>query len=165
MIHGQEADLFVLMTAKEELTTRDGKPYFKVGFRDAPRGGVSDLARFALGRRLPQEWPPGDVLQAAGRVSRDELRPAARNPQDSRSLPTPTRPTASIPGCSCRTVALRPHGDVRRACDDRARADRRPGSLRRWCLRSWKPIATALLTLPAATHNHHALSAASWSTC
>ena len=37
MIHGQEADLFVLMTVKEELTTRDGKPYYKVGFRDHAR--------------------------------------------------------------------------------------------------------------------------------
>ena len=34
---GQEADLFVLLTAKEELTTRDGKPYFKVAFRDHAR--------------------------------------------------------------------------------------------------------------------------------
>ena len=37
MTNGQEADLFVLMTAKEELTTRDGKPYFKVAFRDHAR--------------------------------------------------------------------------------------------------------------------------------
>ena len=37
MSAGQEGDLFALMTAKEELTTRDGKPYFKVGFRDAKR--------------------------------------------------------------------------------------------------------------------------------
>ena len=37
MTNGQEGDLFVLMTAKEELRTRDGKPYFKVGFRDAGR--------------------------------------------------------------------------------------------------------------------------------
>jgi 3'-5' exoribonuclease len=37
MQNGQEADLFVLMTSKEELTTRDGKPYFKVGFRDHRR--------------------------------------------------------------------------------------------------------------------------------
>lgn len=37
MENGQEADLFVLMTAKEELTTRDGKPYFKVGFRGSRR--------------------------------------------------------------------------------------------------------------------------------
>jgi 3'-5' exoribonuclease len=34
---GQEADLFLLMTAKEELKTKQGKPYFRVGFRDAAR--------------------------------------------------------------------------------------------------------------------------------
>ena len=37
MTSGQEADVFVLMTAKEQLTTRDGKPYFRVTFRDARR--------------------------------------------------------------------------------------------------------------------------------
>jgi 3'-5' exoribonuclease len=34
---GQEADLFLLMTLKEELKTKAGKPYFRVGFRDAGR--------------------------------------------------------------------------------------------------------------------------------
>ena len=37
LIHGQEADLFALLSGKEELTTRDGKPYFKVSFRDHAR--------------------------------------------------------------------------------------------------------------------------------
>ncbi len=37
MTSGQEADVFVLLTAKEQLTTRDGKPYFRVSFRDARR--------------------------------------------------------------------------------------------------------------------------------
>ena len=37
MSSGQEADLFLLMTAKEQLTTKTGKPYFKVGFRDGGR--------------------------------------------------------------------------------------------------------------------------------
>lgn len=34
---GEEGDLFLLLTAKETLTTRDGKPYFRVSFRDANR--------------------------------------------------------------------------------------------------------------------------------
>ena len=34
---GQEADLFLLMTAKEELKTKTKKPYFRVGFRDGGR--------------------------------------------------------------------------------------------------------------------------------
>ena len=56
MQNGQEADLFALLAAKEELTTRDGKPYFRVAFRDAlPRGELSHLDRFPLGRRLPRQ--------------------------------------------------------------------------------------------------------------
>jgi 3'-5' exoribonuclease len=34
---GQEADLFLLMTAKEELKTKANKPYFRVSFRDGGR--------------------------------------------------------------------------------------------------------------------------------
>ena len=37
LAHGQEADFFALFSGKEELTTKDGKPYFKVSFRDAAR--------------------------------------------------------------------------------------------------------------------------------
>lgn len=37
LTHGQEADFFALLTAKEELTTKDGKPYYRVKFRDAGR--------------------------------------------------------------------------------------------------------------------------------
>ncbi|MCH7753414.1 MAG: TraI domain-containing protein, partial [Planctomycetes bacterium] len=37
LIHGQESNFFALLSAKEELTTRDGKPYFRVAFRDAGR--------------------------------------------------------------------------------------------------------------------------------
>ncbi len=34
---GQEADFFALLTAKEELRTRESKPYYKVTFRDSHR--------------------------------------------------------------------------------------------------------------------------------
>jgi len=37
MIPGQEADVFLLFTAKEELTTKTGKPYHKVTFRGGNR--------------------------------------------------------------------------------------------------------------------------------
>ena len=37
LTHGQEADFFALLSSKEELTTKDGKPYFRVAFRDAQR--------------------------------------------------------------------------------------------------------------------------------
>jgi 3'-5' exoribonuclease len=37
LTQGQEADFFALLSGKEELTTKDGKPYFRVSFRDAQR--------------------------------------------------------------------------------------------------------------------------------
>ena len=37
MLPGQEADMFLVMTSKEQLTTREGKPYYRVGFRDGGR--------------------------------------------------------------------------------------------------------------------------------
>ena len=37
LTHGQEADFYALLASREELTTKDGKPYFRVAFRDAGR--------------------------------------------------------------------------------------------------------------------------------
>ncbi|HEX3656784.1 MAG TPA: HD domain-containing protein [Pirellulales bacterium] len=37
MENGQEGDVFLLLAGKQELTTREGKPYFKVAFRGAGR--------------------------------------------------------------------------------------------------------------------------------
>ena len=37
MAPNQEADLFALLSARQELVTRDGKPYYRVTFRDARR--------------------------------------------------------------------------------------------------------------------------------
>jgi 3'-5' exoribonuclease len=57
---GQEADMFVLMTAKEQLNTRDGKPYFRVGFRDGGREvafPIWDNSPWAVECR--DKWTPG----------------------------------------------------------------------------------------------------------
>lgn len=37
MQDGQDGDFFALFTSKEQLTTREGKPYFRVSFRDGRR--------------------------------------------------------------------------------------------------------------------------------
>ncbi len=60
MVPGQEADLFVLMTAKEQLTTREGKPYFKVAFRDRGREvsfPIWDNSPWAA--ECQKRWNPG----------------------------------------------------------------------------------------------------------
>jgi len=64
MLAGQEADLFLLMTAKEQLTTRDGKPYFRVAFRDATREvqfPVWDNSPWAAECR--DRWQPGQFYK------------------------------------------------------------------------------------------------------
>lgn len=60
MLPGQEADLFVLLKAKEELTAKNGKPYFKVTFRDSEREvtfPIWDNSPWAVDCR--DQWAPG----------------------------------------------------------------------------------------------------------
>jgi 3'-5' exoribonuclease len=64
MVEGQEADLFVLLSAKADGTTRDGKPFYRVTFRDAGRE-VSfpiwrDSAYFDACR---DQWQPGQFYK------------------------------------------------------------------------------------------------------
>ncbi|MDW8037388.1 MAG: HD domain-containing protein [Thermoguttaceae bacterium] len=57
---GQEADLFVLMTTKEQHQTREGKPYYKVGFRDASREIVFPIwADSPWAEVCRTSWTPG----------------------------------------------------------------------------------------------------------
>jgi 3'-5' exoribonuclease len=64
MSDGDEGDMFVLLTTKEELSTRDGKPYFKVGFRDSGR----DVS-FPIWQDSPhaeacrRDWTPGQFYK------------------------------------------------------------------------------------------------------
>jgi 3'-5' exoribonuclease len=60
IVPGQEADMFLLMTAKEQLNTREGKPYFRVGFRDSGREvafPIWDNSPWAVECR--DKWTPG----------------------------------------------------------------------------------------------------------
>ncbi len=60
LTHGQEGDFFALMTAKEEHTTKDGKPYFRVGFRDAGREVNFPIWNDApLANACREEWQVG----------------------------------------------------------------------------------------------------------
>jgi 3'-5' exoribonuclease len=60
MVPGQEADLFVLMTAKEQLTTREGKPYFRVAFRDRRREVSFPIwDNSPLAADCQKHWNPG----------------------------------------------------------------------------------------------------------
>lgn len=67
MRDGQEADVFVLMTGKEQLTTRDGKPYFKVTFRDARREISFPIwGNAPLAEDCRDAWNPGTHYKIRG---------------------------------------------------------------------------------------------------
>ncbi len=67
MTPGQEADVFVLLIAKEELRTKSGKPYHRVTFRDASREitvPIWDDSPWAAECR--ESWQPGVFYKVRG---------------------------------------------------------------------------------------------------
>lgn len=73
---GELADCFVLLAAREAGTTRDGKPYYRVQFRDARRSATamiwSDSAWFA---ECDQSWKPGRFYKLRCRYSETQYGP------------------------------------------------------------------------------------------
>jgi len=64
MNEGQEADFFALLSDKQELTTKDGKPYYRVTFRDARREvGFPIWSDSALADPCRSEWTPGQFYK------------------------------------------------------------------------------------------------------
>lgn len=64
MNEGQEADFFALLSEKQELTTKDGKPYYRVTFRDAGREvGFPIWSDSALADPCRSEWTPGQFYK------------------------------------------------------------------------------------------------------
>src|ERR671937_512981 len=57
---GQEGEFFALLSEKQELKTRDGKPYFRVTFRDAKRDVSFPIwSDSPLAEPCRNEWQPG----------------------------------------------------------------------------------------------------------
>ncbi len=121
---GQEADFFALLSAKEELTTREGKPYWRVSFRDAAREiTIPGVGQLALGGGVQQHWTPGVFykLRAAYRESNygpqleiRRIREVCRRRPGRRLRPD------DVPAA----IAVRSPADVRRAAGAGAAADR-----------------------------------------
>lgn len=157
MTHGQEADLFALLTVKEELTTRDGKPYFKVGFRDArrevsfPIWGDSPWAE-----ECRRQWAPGVAYKL-----RAVFRETNYGPQlDIRKIREVVAADAAD-GFDPAMFLPQSRFDPAAMFDELlaiARDEIADAALRRLTVALLTENRTALLTLPAATRNHHAFA-------
>lgn len=73
---GQAADCFALLATKDRAKTRDGKPYFRVTFRDAQRAVTcmiwSDSALFP---DCESAWQPGQFYKVRGRFLETDFGP------------------------------------------------------------------------------------------
>jgi 3'-5' exoribonuclease len=152
---GQEADFFALLSAKESLTTKDGKPYFRVAFRDAQREVSFPLwsdSTWALECR--DAWTVGDFYK---------LRACYRE--------TNYGPQLEIRKIRLATEADRADGFDPTLCLARSRFDPREmfdalvalvkdsledAALADLILGILEQYREVLLELPAAKHNHHA---------
>ena len=155
MASGQEADVFVLLTAKEQLTTRDGKPYFKVTFRDArreisfPIWGNSPLAVDCR-----DVWQPGTFYKIRG-VYREtdygpqldirRIREANESDADDGFSPEMCMPQSRF---DIETM----FGQLKTLVSEQIEA----ADLRGLVETILDENRQKLLTMPAARHNHHA---------
>lgn len=155
MVHGQESDVFALLTVKELLTTRDGKPYHRVGFRDAQRE-----VSFPIWQDSPwaedckDAWSPG-VCYKLRALYRDtnygpqleirKIRPVAEGDRADGYDPQMFLPRSRFEPATmfAQMVELVDAGVAEPA-------------LRRLVQGILAENRERLLTLPAATRNHHA---------
>ena len=155
LANGQEADFYALLAAKEELKTRDGKPYFRVTFRDAGREvnfPVWSDAPHAVACR--DEWLVGSFYKM-----RAAYRETNYGPQlDIRRI-RPVTDDDVADGFDASMCLPKAQRDAAEMFDE----------LRKLVKKNVKDKAIAtlvtailddnretLLKLPAATHNHHA---------
>jgi 3'-5' exoribonuclease len=157
LLVGEEADAFALLYQKEELKTKDGKPYYKVGFRDATREFAFPIWNDSThAEECRKQWQVGAyyklrcvlketsfgpqldlhrVREVVEADAADGFDPDGFRPQ---SRFDPAELFAEL--CAAAETHI---ADV---------------ALRRLTLKLLIDNKAALLTLPAATRNHHAVS-------
>jgi 3'-5' exoribonuclease len=157
MTPGQEADTFVLLSAKEELTTRDGKPYFRVGFRDHAREVSFPIWHDSpWGADCREAWQVGSFYKV-----RAVYRETNYGPQLELRKIRAVCIADEADGFSPSMCLPQTRFDTGAMFDElvtTARERIADAELRRLVEDILVQNRQALLTLPAATHNHHAFT-------
>ncbi|MEX2112270.1 MAG: HD domain-containing protein [Pirellulales bacterium] len=155
MTNGQEGDLFVLMTAKEELTTRDGKPYFKVGFRDHAREVSFPIWNDSpWGADCREAWRPGSFYKVRAVYRETNFGPQLEL-RKIREVCGADKSEGFSPAMCLPQSAF----DTEAMFDELlsiAREKIDGGPLSSLVVDILQANRQTLLSLPAATHNHHA---------
>jgi 3'-5' exoribonuclease len=76
LVEGQEADLFALLVHKDDAKTRDGKPYWRVTFRDARRDVTFPIWNDSpLANACRDEWQAGQFYKLRATYKETEFGP------------------------------------------------------------------------------------------
>jgi 3'-5' exoribonuclease len=152
---GQEADMFVLLTAKEELTAKNGKPYFKVTFR-----GRNREVSFPIWNDSPWaaecrgQWTPGVFYKVRAVYRETNFGPQLEIRKIREVVPSDAAEGFDPNTCQAQsrfdpeTMLAELMSIVRERIDQPA--------LRRLVESILTKYRAELLTCPAARHNHHA---------
>lgn len=154
---GQEADFFALLTEKQELKTRDGKPYHRVTFRDAKREvGFPIWCDSPLAESCRNEWTPGSFFKM-----RAVYRQTTYGPQldikkiravEDGDAKDGFDPLMCQP--SSRFDAVEMFAELMNIIESRIKND----ALRTLVADIMEQYREQLLTMPAAKRNHHAFA-------
>lgn len=155
LVEGQEADFFALLSDKEERTTKDGKPYYRVTFRDAAREVSFPIwSDSPLAEACRAQWAPGQFykLRAVLRQSNfgpqleiKRIRPVEDADRADGFDPLMCQPTSRFDPIEMFAELMNivesriENAALRKLVGDILEQNREP-----------------LLTLPAAKRNHHA---------
>lgn len=152
---GQEADFFALLSEKQELTTRDGKPYFRVAFRDAKREvGLPIWNDSPLAAPCRNEWAVGEFYKLRAVVQSTNYGPQLEirkiRPVEASDVEDGFDPAMCLPASRFDPEEM--FAELLSIAEERI-ADK---PLRQLVVDILEEHREVLLALPAATRNHHA---------
>jgi 3'-5' exoribonuclease len=155
MLEGQEADTFVLLAAKNEGTTRDGKPFWRVTFRDARREVTCPIWNDSpFCEQVRSQWQVGTCYKVRAVYSETKFGPQL----EIRKI-RPVSPEDRTDGFDAWSFLPRTKFDPEAMWQQlRALAAEQiaPGPLRELTVALLEAHRPVLLSLPAARRNHHA---------
>ncbi|MBW3595665.1 MAG: HD domain-containing protein [Planctomycetes bacterium] len=154
MAEGQEADVFVQLTARDEGVARNGKPYFRITFRDAGREARAFLWReSAYFEDCRTNWRPGAFYKVRGMYRETQF-----GPQLELHKVRPVEDKDRDDGFDERRCRPSTEFDPQQLLEQllaAARDEIRDAGLRDLTTSILEAHRETLLTLPAATRNHH----------
>lgn len=149
---GQEGDVFVLLASKESLKTREGRPFFKVTFRDARREVSAPIWEDSPLAEACRQWQAGEFYKIRGvyretnygpQLEIERIRAVAPSDAADGFDPAMLRPRAAFEPAAVLAELI--------ALVEQRLGGQPLGRLVAGLLEAHRP---QLLTWPAATHHH-----------